>query len=103
MIVFSKSASTGNGTTEPGEVIRMNPYPNPVLPGLPVRVDLEAGRAPWDVQLIDATGRLVWKRTVKDATEMQVRIDMSRMGSGVYQLLMTDAKGERIVSRVVKN
>jgi hypothetical protein len=103
IVVFTKSASTGSGTTEPGEVIRMNPYPNPVVPGLPVRVDLEAGRAPWDVQLIDATGRLVWKRTVKDATEMQVRIDMSRMGSGVYQLLMTDAKGERIVSRVVKN
>jgi hypothetical protein len=34
---------------------------------------------------------------------MQVRIDMSRMGAGVYQLLMTDAKGGRIVSRVVKN
>jgi hypothetical protein len=103
IVVFTKSAATGVGTAEPGELIRMNPYPNPVVPGLPVRVDLEAGRAPWDVQLIDATGRLVWKRTVKDATEMQVRIDMSRMGSGVYQLLMTDAKGERIVSRVVKN
>jgi hypothetical protein len=103
MVVFSKSASTGNGTTEPGEALKLNPYPNPVLPGLPVRVDLEAGRAPWDMQLIDATGRLVWKRTVKDATEMQVRIDMSRMGSGVYQLLMTDGKGQRTVSKVVKN
>jgi hypothetical protein len=103
MIVLAKSASTGNGTTEPGEALKLNPYPNPVVPGLPVRVDLEAGRAPWDMQLIDATGRLVWKRTVKDATEMQVRIDMSRMGSGVYQLLMTDGKGQRIVSRVVKN
>jgi hypothetical protein len=103
IIVFSKAAAPGNGTTEPGEVIRMTPYPNPVVSGLPVRVDLEAGRAPWDVQLIDATGRLVWKRTVKDATEMQVRIDMSRMGSGVYQLLMMDGKGQRTVSKVVKN
>ena len=103
IVVFTKSVSTGNGTAEPGELIRMNPYPNPVVPGLPVRVDLEARRAPWDMQLIDATGRLVWKRTVKDATEMQVRIDMSRMGSGVYQLLMTDGKGQRTVSKVVKN
>lgn len=103
IVVFTKSASTGNVTAEPGEVIRMTPYPNPVVQGLPVRVDLEARRAPWDMQLIDATGRQVWKRTVKDAAEMQVRIDMSRMGSGVYQLLMTDGKGQRIVSRVVKN
>ncbi len=36
----------GGGTVEPGEAIRMNHYPNPVVPGISVRLDLEAKRAP---------------------------------------------------------
>lgn len=102
IVVFTKLAATGGGTAEPGEVIRMNPYPNPVVPGMPVRVDLDGQRAPWDMQLIDVAGRTVWQQSVKDAGRTQVRIDMSRMAAGVYQLLMTDGKGTQTVSRVVK-
>lgn len=102
-IVFTKAASNGGITAEPAEMLKMNPYPNPVVPGLPVRVDLDGTRAPWNLQLIDVAGRIVWQQMVKDPTQRQLDIDMSLMGSGVYQLMMTDANGQRTVSRIVKN
>ena len=102
IVVFTKSAPTGGGTAEPGEIAKMNPYPNPAVPGLPVRVDLDGSKAPWSLQLIDVAGRTLWQQTVKDPVERRVDIDMSRMGAGVYQLLMTDGKGTQTVSRVVK-
>jgi hypothetical protein len=54
------------------------------------------------MQLIDVRGRVIWKQTRKYTLQMQVRIDMSRMASGVNQLQMTDGKGGQTVSRLVK-
>jgi hypothetical protein len=101
-IVFAKATSNGGGTVEPGEVPKMNPYPNPVVSGLPVRVDIDGTKAPWELKLMDMNGRTVWQQTVKDPASRRVDIDMSRMSTGVYQLLMTDGKGVQSVSRLVK-
>jgi len=101
-IVFTKSASHGGGTAEPAEAGRMNPYPNPVVSVVPVRVDIDGTKAPWSLQLMDAGGRTVWRQTVKDPGQRRVDIDMSRMATGVYQLLMTDGKGTQSVSRLLK-
>jgi hypothetical protein len=101
MVVFTKSASIGSGPVEP-VVLKTKPYPNPVVTGIPVRVDLDGKKAPWEMRLIDASGRTVWNETVKDPNQQQVRIDMSRMKAGVYQLLMRDGKGTQTVSRLVK-
>jgi len=101
-IVFAKAVSNGGGTAEPGEVARMNPYPNPVVSGVPVRVDIDGTKAPWSLRLMDAAGRTVWQQSIKDTNQRRVDIDMSRMATGVYQLLMTDAKGVQIVSRLLK-
>jgi hypothetical protein len=101
-IVFAKTATNGGGTAEPGDVSKRNPYPNPVVSGVPVRVDIDGAKAPWSLQLIDVAGRTVWQQAVKDPAQRRVDIDMSRMGAGVYQLLMTDGKGVQSVSRLVK-
>jgi hypothetical protein len=101
-IVFKKAASPGGGTVEPAEAGRINPYPNPVVPGVPVRVDIDGTKAPWSLQLMDAGGRTVWRQTVKDPGQRRVHIDMSRMATGVYQLLMTDGKGTQSISRLLK-
>jgi hypothetical protein len=101
-IVFTKAASHGGGTAEPAEAGRMNPYPNPVVSGVPVRVDIDGTKAPWSLRLLDAGGRTVWRQTVKNPGQRRVDIDMSRMATGVYQLFMTDGKGTQSVSRLLK-
>ena len=101
-IVFTKAASNGGGTAEPAEAGRMNPYPNPVVSGVPVRVDIDGTKAPWSLRLLDAGGRTVWRQTVKNPGQRRVDIDMSRMATGVYQLFMTDGKGTQSVSRLLK-
>jgi hypothetical protein len=80
----------------------MKPYPNPVTGNSPVRIDIDREGAPWRMTLVDATGREVWSRNRVEGVEGRVEIDMSRMTRGVYRLVMTDARGRRRVSQVVR-
>ena len=103
MVVLNGRTVMAGGTAEPvdGGGL-MNPYPTPVTGGTPLRVRLDASRAPWGMTLLDGTGREVWSRRGIEGAERVVEIDMSRQAVGVYRLVMTDAKGVRRVSQVVK-
>jgi hypothetical protein len=101
MIVLKKKAAAGN-TTEPASSAKMKPYPNPVTGSTPVRIDIDRERAPWGIRLVDVSGRTVWSRSRVDAAEGHVEIDMSGLRSGAYNVVMTDGRGRRSVSKVVK-
>jgi hypothetical protein len=103
LIVMTKKAAAAGTTTEPASSVKMKPYPNPVTGSSPVRIGIDSERAPWGIRVVDASGRTVWSRSGVDATEGQVEIDFSRLGSGVYNVVMTDARGRRSVSKVVKH
>jgi uncharacterized delta-60 repeat protein len=103
LIVMSKSASTSGSAVEPSTpATRQHPYPNPLTGSAPLQVDLDPARVPWGVRLTDLSGRTLWYRKVSDPSQVRVEIDMSRFASGVYQLEMSDGRGNREVSQVLK-
>ena len=102
MVVFTGKPASLSSTNEPTGVATMRPYPNPVTGSTPVRINIEKEGAPWRMSLLDAKGREVWVRSNVGVNEPSVEIDMSRLSAGVYQLVMTDSKGRRKVSQVVR-
>ncbi len=102
LIVLKKKAAAAGATTEPAFSAKMKPYPNPVTGPSPVRIEIDRERAPWSIRLVDVSGRTVWSRSRVEASEGRVEIDMSRLGSGAYNVIMTDGRGRRSVSKVVK-
>jgi hypothetical protein len=102
IVVLSSRSAVGGTTSEPNPVAKMNPYPNPLSGSSSVRVDIDRERAPWNMTLTDAAGRTLWNLYSVDGSKQYVEIGMSRFGAGVYNLIMTDGRGRRSVSRIVK-
>jgi hypothetical protein len=103
LILMSRPVSTSGSAVEPSEpAARQRPYPNPLTGTAPLRVDLDPARAPWGLRLMDVSGKTLWRRKVADPGQLRVEIDMSRFASGVYRLEMTDGRGNREVSQVLK-
>ena len=102
IVVLSSKSAVGGTTSEPNPVANMNPYPNPLSGSSSVRVDIDRERAPWNMTLTDAAGRTLWNLNGVDSSKQYVEIGMSRFGAGVYNLIMTDGRGRRSVSRIVK-
>lgn len=102
LVVLSRKATFSGTVTEPVQHPKMNPYPNPVTGTSRMRVDIDRERAPWGIRMVDASGRTVWSRARVDGNEIRVEVDMSRMNTGVYHVEMTDSKGNRTVSKVLK-
>jgi PKD repeat protein len=102
MVLLTPKPASSGATTEPGGPGVMKPYPNPVSGNSPVRVDIDRGGAPWDLRLLDATGRTVWTRRQVGGDAGRIEIDMSGLPSGVYRLVSTDANARTIVSKIVK-
>jgi hypothetical protein len=66
------------------------------------RVALDPNKSPWSVRVVDAIGRTMWEQPATIITSGGVEIDLSNMGVGVYQLVATDAKGNRSVTSFIR-
>ncbi len=102
LIVFSKAAAPV--VVEPdvsagGSGLKL--YPNPVRENLRVSVNVNVAGS-YTVQVYNATGGQVWSQTGIAAGTRRVEVNTSSLNSGLYTLVLTDAKGGTIVEKFVK-
>jgi hypothetical protein len=102
LVVFSKAAAPV--VVEPdvsagGSGLKL--YPNPVHDNLRVSVNVNVAGS-YTVQVFDAAGSQVWSQTGIAAGTRRVDVNTSSLNSGLYTLVVTDAKGGTIVEKFVK-
>jgi hypothetical protein len=85
--------------TDGGEALRL--YPNPVRDRLRVAVGVSV-TGPFTATVFNAAGVEVWKRSGIAAGTKTVDVGTSTLQTGVYTLVLTDAKGETKVEKFVK-
>jgi hypothetical protein len=100
-VVFAKAAAPVVVTpdTDGGEALRL--YPNPVREMLRVAVGVSV-TGPFTATVFNAAGVEVWKKSGIAAGTKTVDVGTSALKSGVYTLVLTDAKGETRVEKFVK-
>jgi hypothetical protein len=76
-------------------------YPNPVRDNLRVFVNVNVAGS-YTVQVYNAAGGQVWSQTGIAAGTRRVDVNTSSLNSGLYTLVLTDAKGGTIVEKFVK-
>lgn len=81
------------------QVARVRFRPNPVQEEL--WLELPPSRTPQRAELFDATGRQ-YRSWSLPGSQAEHRLDVRTLNSGPYVLVVTDADGHRISSRVVK-
>jgi hypothetical protein len=102
IVVLSGKPGSGVITPEPATETPLKVYPNPIVGLNKARVALDPNKAPWSVRVVDAIGRTMWEQPATIVTSGGVEIDLSNMGVGVYQLVATDAKGNRSVTSFIR-
>ena len=103
MVVFGGSGASGQ-TPEPGgqAAAGLRVHPNPVSATIPLTVEIDPSRGPWELRLTDISGRVVWQQSGLQPASGRSQIRMSAFGSGVYHLVATDASGQRNITRIVR-
>ena len=100
-VVFAKAAAPVVVTpdTDGDEALRL--YPNPVRDRLRVAVGVSV-TGPFTATVFNAAGVEVWMKSGIAAGTKTVDVGTSALKSGVYTLVLTDAKGETRVEKFVK-
>jgi hypothetical protein len=102
IVVLSGKPGSGVITPESPTETPLKVYPNPIVGLNKARVALDPNKSPWSVRVVDAIGRTMWEQPATIITSGGVEIDLSNMGVGVYQLVATDAKGNRSVTSFIR-
>lgn len=87
------------GISEIDGVYAMAFYPNPATDMLNLQIIGETGDAM--VQIMDMTGRVVYNENIFISEEFQKNLDISKLNSGVYFIVLSNNSG-RISSKLVK-
>jgi choice-of-anchor B domain-containing protein len=85
-----------NNTTSFNQLL--NIYPNPVQSNL--FIDFESSESIQELSIISASGRKLY---FNNSFQNRESINMSAWKSGIYFMILTDAKGNRTVEKIVKN
>lgn len=84
---------------EEGESLTVSVYPNPAVGKAWVNFD---GVGETAISVFDMQGRLVNVQSINAIGETNVRIETSRLGSGVYYVAVRDANATKTLKLVVK-
>jgi hypothetical protein len=85
--------------TDCGDALKL--YPNPVGEKLRVVVGVSFS-GPYTAEVFNAAGVEVWKKSGISAGTKTVEVGTSALRSGVYALVLTDAKGDTRVEKFVR-
>jgi hypothetical protein len=85
--------------TDGGDALKL--YPNPVWEKLRVVVGVSFS-GPYTAAVFNAAGVEVWKKSGIAAGTKTVDVSTSAFLSGLYTLVLTDAKGETQVEKFVR-
>jgi hypothetical protein len=101
LVVFRRAAAPVVVTpdTDGGEALRL--YPNPVRDRLRVAVGASFS-GPYTAAVFNAAGVEVWKKSGIPAGTKTVDVSTSAFLSGLYTLVLTDAKGDTRVEKFVR-
>ena len=100
-VVFRQAAPpvTVIPDTDCGDALKL--YPNPVGEKLRVVVGVSFS-GPYTAEVFNAAGVEVWKKSGISAGTKTVEVGTSALRSGVYALVLTDAKGDPRVEKFVR-
>jgi hypothetical protein len=102
LVVFSKVAAPVVVAPDlPTQTNRLSVYPNPVREHLKVVINLDMPQ-PFRLQVFDASGTEVWRQPSLAAGTRMVDINTSAFNSGMYTIVLTDAKGMTTVAKFIR-
>ncbi len=102
LVVFSKVAAPVVVAPDlPTPTNRLSVYPNPVREHLKVVINLDMPQ-PFRLQVFDASGTEVWRRPSLAAGTRTVDINTSAFNSGMYTIVLADAKGMTTVAKFIR-
>ncbi|MDA3814202.1 MAG: T9SS type A sorting domain-containing protein, partial [Candidatus Cloacimonetes bacterium] len=89
---------------DPEDALTAFCFPNPTRQG-EVRVKVKNAKAEIDLKIFDIAGNIVWRETIEKAANdsQDVRIDTSKMASGVYFGIVSSEKEVKKISFAIIN